>query len=170
MRLFATFRNGPSGKFRRISIDDVFVGDLVYIVCPAFSNLRAMCAKILEKTPDEVTYTYQNRKRDRVTMPFAMFINGEIKLYMELDYWKPREALLKLVEGTPNADGVIPGYLYDDLVKRDISSYIDADGFKRPSGGKKHNKKSRKSRKSRKTRKTRKSRKSRKSKTFKNIN
>ena len=154
----------PSGNFRQISIHNVLVGDLVYVVCPAFHNLRAMCAKIINITPEEVTYTYQNRNRDTVKMPFIWFTDGQIKLYMELDYWTPRAALLKLEEGTRSSNvsnDHIERFLFDPMMMREITSYMPPV-IKRPphsnTGGKKHNKKSRKSRKSRK------------SKTFKNIN
>jgi len=153
----------PSGKFRRISVEDVIVGDLVYMVWPEHPNYRPMCAKILEKTHSVLTYTYPEIKhRDSLSThllrtPFIRFINGEIELYMELDYREPREALLRLEAGTQLSDDHIQRFLFDDMMMREYLSYIDADGFKRHRGGKKHNKK------------TRKSRKSRKSKTFKNI-
>jgi hypothetical protein len=159
----------PSGKFRRISVEDVIVGDLVYMVPNV--ELRemsrgVMCAKILDKTSDDLKFTHsintdpQDRYYSEMTASFD-FINRHLELYMELDYRKPREALLRLEAGTQLSDDHIQRFLFDEMMMREYLSYIDADGFKRHShsntGGKKHNKK------------TRKTRKSRKSKTFKNI-
>jgi len=128
------------------------------------------CVQILEKTSFSLTCIYLSIGT-KVSHRISEFINGYIQMYMKKDYYESRKDFLKLREaflesrkaflksreGSSNANEHITGFLFDDLVMRDILSYLPP-GYERPShsntGGKKHNKKSRKTRKS---------------KTFKNI-
>jgi len=83
-----------SGKFHQISIDDVIVGDLVYMIEPEHPRMGVNCVQILEKTSFSLTCIYLSIGT-KVSHRISEFINGYIQMYMKKDYYESRKDFLK---------------------------------------------------------------------------
>jgi hypothetical protein len=112
-----TFKRVTTSRhFHKISVDDVNVGDLVYIVEPKHPRMGAQCAVILGKEFN-VYLTYKYLSIDSVVSTnLTHFRNNDIQIYKKtINYQKSREPYIHLVEGTNNARGSIARYLHNRM-------------------------------------------------------